>query len=214
MVKQPFLTEIIHTSLWYIILFVQCWINNLNISLYIYYTYVHASYQSVVFLSCNIFSMVMLVLMKRVRSFPSPCSRRDFVAVAMFIFKFLVVFIVKNVWTWWAFMLVWLEVGLFLTFSVVVESGGFKFPYCPCFCLLFPFLTIITSRAFVFCSFFSSDLLSLHWSPSAGVKDEGGECSLIHLFRCLFPCPLHRWGRKLRGVWNWGNAFPLFRIQL
>ena len=72
MVKQPFLTEIIHTSLWYIIIFAQCWLNNLNISLYIYYTDVHASYQSVVFLSCNIFSVVMLVLMKIVRSFPSP----------------------------------------------------------------------------------------------------------------------------------------------
>lgn len=55
-----------------IILFAQCWLSNLNISLYIYYTYVHASYQSVVFLSCNIFSMVMLVLMEIVWSFSSP----------------------------------------------------------------------------------------------------------------------------------------------
>ena len=205
--------------MWYIILFAQCWINNLNISLYIYYTYVHESYQSVVFLSCNMFNWFWyygnVSSHENSWEFSFPFSRRDFVAVATFIFKYLVVFIVKNVWTWWTFMLIWLEVGLFLTFSVVVDSGGFKSPTVLVFVFCCPFLIIVNFKRVCVCSSFSFDLQSLHWSPvSAGVKDEGGECSLIHLFLCLFPCPLHRWGRKLRGVWNWGNAFPLFRIQL
>ena len=95
--------------------------------------------------------------------------------MATFIFKFLVVFIVKNVWTWWTFMLIWLEVGLFLTFSVVVDSGGFKSPTVLVIVFCCPFLIIATSREFVsaallalICSHYTEALLVLEWKMREG----------------------------------------------
>lgn len=64
------------------------------------------------------------------------------------------------------FVLIWLEVGLYLMFILAIDTRGFKFPLCPCFCLpLYVGLPCVSLfRESVSCSSFNCNAL-LYWSP-------------------------------------------------